>query len=114
MLQLQDISADTVSTNTLISDDDNIELGEFVAASEPTVESQIQEIMLREEVNNLLHDGPLIVREREIIEKRFGLNGTRPLTLEKIGAIYNVTRERVRQIEGKALKKLRNPKYTKD
>ena len=58
-------------------------------------------------------DSCLTGREKEVIRMRFGLDDGCPMTLEEIGSVMAVTRERVRQIEGKALHKLRNPKYVK-
>jgi RNA polymerase primary sigma factor len=63
--------------------------------------------MLRENVNAVLHT--LSQREERIIRLRFGIGDGCPRTLEEVGSIFNITRERVRQIESKALKKLRHP-----
>lgn len=72
-----------------------------------TPEQSAEQMMLREELNVLLSE--LKEREREVIILRFGLNDGRARTLEEVGQIFNVTRERIRQIEAKALKKLQNP-----
>ena len=63
--------------------------------------------MLRDHIDALL--GDLKERERQVIELRFGLRDGHPRTLEEVGKEFNVTRERIRQIEAKALRKLRNP-----
>jgi RNA polymerase primary sigma factor len=63
--------------------------------------------MLREQVRAIL--GDLSSRERSVLEMRFGLNSGRPHTLEEVGKAFDVTRERIRQIESKALRKLRHP-----
>ena len=67
--------------------------------------------MLRKHIDVLLQD--LKDREREVIILRFGLRDGHPRTLEEVGKIFNVTRERIRQIEAKALRKLRNPVRSK-
>ena len=67
--------------------------------------------MLREELNNALSS--LTSREREVVTLRFGLEDGRARTLEEVGREFNVTRERIRQIEAKALRKLRHPSRSK-
>ena len=68
-------------------------------------------MMLREHIDALL--GDLKDRERQVIVMRFGLVDGHPRTLEEVGKSFNVTRERIRQIEAKALRKLRNPVRSK-
>jgi RNA polymerase primary sigma factor len=63
--------------------------------------------MLREQLQNVLET--LSPREAEVIRLRYGLYNGRPLTLEEVGQRFNITRERIRQIEAKALRKLRHP-----
>ena len=70
-------------------------------------EQSVENIMLKEQIDVLLQD--LKERERQVIILRFGLEDGRPRTLEEVGQVFNVTRERIRQIEAKALKKLKNP-----
>ena len=70
-------------------------------------EQTVENIMLKEQINVLLQD--LKERERQVIILRFGLEDGRPRTLEEVGQEFSVTRERIRQIEAKALKKLKNP-----
>ena len=72
-----------------------------------TPEQSVENIMLREQIKILLKD--LKERERQVIILRFGLEDGRPRTLEEVGQEFNVTRERIRQIESKALRKLKNP-----
>ena len=72
-----------------------------------TPEQSVENIMLREQIKVLLKD--LKDRERQVIILRFGLEDGRPRTLEEVGQEFNVTRERIRQIESKALRKLKNP-----
>jgi RNA polymerase primary sigma factor len=68
--------------------------------------------MLKEKLEQVL--STLELREAEIIRLRFGLNGETPKTLEEVGNIFNITRERVRQIEAKAVRKLRHPSRSKN
>ena len=63
--------------------------------------------MMREKINEVL--ATLTPREARILRLRFGLDGTRPYTLEEVGLKFGLTRERIRQIEGKALRQLRHP-----
>lgn len=74
-------------------------------------EEEIEQDELKKQVLELL--GVLTPKEADIIKKRFGIDTDRPMTLEEIGAIYGVTRERIRQIESKALRKLKHPSRRK-
>ena len=95
---------------TLEEDDSN--LGDFVADNNAvTPEGNVESVMLREHIDSLLED--LKERERQVIVLRFGLEDGHPRTLEEVGKEFNVTRERIRQIEAKALRKLRNPVRSK-
>ena len=76
-----------------------------------TPEQNVESVMLREHIDTLLED--LKERERQVIVRRFGLDDGHPRTLEEVGREFNVTRERIRQIEAKALRKLRNPVRSK-
>lgn len=78
---------------------------EFI--SEEDIEEQISEVMMREQLLEVL--ATLDEREQQVLELRYGLNGDVPKTLEDVGKAFNVTKERVRQIEAKALRKLRHP-----
>ena len=100
------------SLETPIGEEDDSNLGDFVADNNTvTPEANIESVMLREHIDVLLQD--LKDREREVIILRFGLRDGHPRTLEEVGKIFNVTRERIRQIEAKALRKLRNPVRSK-
>jgi RNA polymerase primary sigma factor len=95
-----------VSLEKPIGDEEDSELGDFVA--DDTVESPFEtasENLQRDDVRRALEVLP--IREREVLELRYGLNGHRPLTLEEVGEAFGVTRERIRQIENNTLKKLK-------
>ena len=94
-----------VSLEKPIGEEDESELGDFV--EDHSAESPFElasENLRRENVRKALDALPQ--REREVIEMRFGLTGARPFTLEEVGRAFNVTRERIRQIENHTLKKL--------
>ena len=101
------------SLETPIGEEDDSNLGDFVAdVNTVTPEGNVESVMLRDHIDALL--GDLKERERQVIEKlRFGLRDGHPRTLEEVGKEFNVTRERIRQIEAKALGKLRNPVRSK-
>jgi RNA polymerase sigma factor (sigma-70 family) len=98
---------DLVSLSAQIGEDDG-ELGDLVADEQAPSPFDVAALTLvRDDLTSLL--GFLSPREREVLTLRFGLNDDRPLTLDEVGRRYNVTRERIRQIEAKALTKLRHP-----
>ena len=110
--ELLQASGDTVSLETPVGDEDGSSLGDFVADnSNESTEEKAESVLLREEIDEML--GGLSPREREVIILRFGLETGKPLTLEEVGRRFNVTRERIRQIETAALRKLRNPSKSK-
>jgi RNA polymerase primary sigma factor len=88
-----------------IGDEEESELGHFLADENMTLPEDATEIVLRNAVLTTCLDS-LDDRERRVLELRYGLDGGRPRTLEEIGVIFNVTRERVRQIENQSLRKL--------
>ena len=105
--ELMQSSGDTVSLETPVGD-----LGDFVADdSNASTEEKAESVFLREEIEQMLQG--LNPREREVIILRFGLESGHPLTLEEVGKRFKVTRERIRQIETAALRKLRNPSRSK-
>ncbi len=96
------------SLNSYIGEDEESELGDFkVDDINPSVEEQVELSILRETINLVLNT--LTAKEKNILEQRFGLDDGIVKTLEQVGKEYNVTRERIRQIEVKALRKLRHP-----
>lgn len=110
--ELIQASGDTVSLETPVGDEEGSNLGDFVADdANASTEDKAESFLLREEIDSMLQG--LNPREREVIILRFGLETRHPLTLEEVGKRFNVTRERIRQIETAALRKLRNPSKSK-
>jgi RNA polymerase primary sigma factor len=95
------------SLDRTIGDDDETEFGDFLKLDEDSPANMANRELLKQQVTQVLHT--LNYREREIIKLRFGLGDGFPYTLEDVGKIFRVTRERVRQIEAKALGKLKMP-----
>jgi RNA polymerase primary sigma factor len=101
-----------VSLETPIGEEEDSNLGDFIPdelGQAPSEAASVQ--MLRESVEDVL--GSLTDRERDVLRLRFGLDDGRSRTLEEVGREFNVTRERIRQIEAKALRKLRHPSRSK-
>ena len=106
------IGQDPVSLETPIGEEEDSHLGDFIVDTTATSPSDSAEAkMLREQLLQVLNT--LTPRENEVLRKRYGLDDNRPKTLEEVGREFNVTRERIRQIEAKALRKLRHPSRTK-
>ena len=101
------ISQEPVCLETPIGEEEDTQLGDFIEDEDATMPVEaVSEIMQKEELNNVL--GTLTHRERKVIELRFGLKGEHPRTLEEVGQKFDVTRERIRQIEAKTLAKLKS------
>ena len=101
-----------ISLQAPVGDSDDTSFGDFIedkAAENPMEEASFS--FLKEKIKDVLDT--LTDREREVIEQRFGLRDGSPRTLEEVGKEFNVTRERIRQIEAKALRKLRHPSRSK-
>ena len=108
VMEIMQIAREPASLETPIGEEDDSNLGDFVADSNTvTPEANIEKVMLRENIDFLLND--LKDREKQVLILRFGLEDGHPRTLEEVGSEFNVTRERIRQIEAKALRKLRIP-----
>ncbi len=106
------ISADPISMDTPIGEEDDSHLGDFIKDDQtPGPEEATSYMMLQEQIEKLLDT--LTDRERRVLKLRFGLIDGRQRTLEEVGKEFNVTRERIRQIEAKALRKLRHPSRAK-
>ncbi len=112
VMEIMQIAREPASLETPIGEEDDSNLGDFVADNNVvTPEGNVESVMLREHIDALL--GDLKERERQVIVLRFGLEDGHPRTLEEVGKEFSVTRERIRQIEAKALRKLRNPVRSK-
>lgn len=102
------ISQEPMSLDMPIGREDNSELGEFIEDDKsPGPQEQANRRLLKEQIQDALD--VLSDREREVLQMRFGLNDGQDHTLEEVGRHFGVTRERIRQIEAKALRKLRHP-----
>lgn len=110
--EVMKISQDPVSLETPIGEEDDSHLGDFIKDERSmSPEEYATNEILKEEIGNVLLT--LQEREREVLELRFGLVDGTSHTLEEVGKKFNVTRERIRQIEAKALRKLRHPSRAK-
>lgn len=108
--EILDVSKQPTSLETPVGDEEDSNLSDFVADEKMiSPEQNAANVMLREEIDKLLEN--LKDRERDVLIHRFGLHGEESHTLEEVGQMFGVTRERVRQIEAKALKKISLPKY---
>ena len=110
--EIQRIAMEPVSLETPIGEEDDSHLGDFIEdkESESPVDYTTRQL-LKEELYAILKD--LSDREERVIRLRYGLDDNRPRTLEEVGREFGVTRERIRQIEAKAIKKLRHPTRSK-
>ncbi len=110
--EIMKIAQDPVSLETPIGEEEDSHLGDFVEDNEsPAPSDSASYSLLREQLCSVLHT--LTSREEQVIKLRFGLEDGRPRTLEEVGKQFNITRERIRQIEAKALRKLRHPSRSK-
>jgi len=105
-------SEKTVSLEMRVGEDDNSELGDVLKDEAPTPEDFLAQSSLKEDLFRSLQSLPS--QQQEVIRLRFGLGGNKELTLSQIGARLNISRERVRQIERDALKKMRNQNALRD
>ncbi len=106
------IAQEPVSLETPIGEEEDSHLGDFNPDDEVQAPSDVATFtLLREQLSNVLHT--LTDREQKVLRLRFGLDDGRARTLEEVGKEFDVTRERIRQIEAKALRKLRHPSRSK-
>ncbi len=106
---VKNVAREPISLETPIGEEEDSLLGDFIEDKEvenPATSTEFK--LLQEHVREVLETIP--PREQEVLKMRFGLEGGYPLTLEEVGLYFNVTRERIRQIEAKALRRLRHPK----
>ena len=104
--EIQKISREPVSMESPVGDEDDSSLGDFIRDdSTPVPADEAAQSMMNEQIRKILAE--LSPREQEVLEYRYGLKGDHPCTLEEVGKKMNVTRERIRQIEAKALRKLK-------
>lgn len=106
------IAPEPLSLETPIGEEDDSHLADFIQDQEATSPDEAaSKLILREKINDVLNT--LTERERDVLRMRFGLDDGYPRTLEEVGRYFKVTRERIRQIEAKALKKLRHPQRSR-
>ena len=112
VLEIQKIAQDPVSLETPIGEEDDSHLGDFIQDDDsPSPQDAASYTMLREQLEEVMKT--LTPREAKVLRLRFGLDDGKARTLEEVGKQFNVTRERIRQIEAKALRKLRHPSRSK-
>ena len=110
--EIQKIAQDPVSLETPIGEEDDSHLGDFIQDEDsPAPHDAASYAMLKEQLEEVM--GTLTPREAKVLKLRFGLEDGKSRTLEEVGSEFNVTRERIRQIEAKALRKLRHPSRSK-
>ena len=112
VLEIQKIAQDPVSLETPIGEENDSHLGDFIQDDDsPSPQDAASYTMLKEQLNEVMKT--LTPREAKVLRLRFGLDDGKSRTLEEVGKQFNVTRERIRQIEAKALRKLRHPSRSK-
>ena len=110
--EIMKIAQDPVSLETPIGEEEDSHLGDFIPDDDsPAPADAASYALLREQLCEVLHT--LTPREEHVLKLRFGLDDGRSRTLEEVGKEFNITRERIRQIEAKALRKLRHPSRSK-
>ena len=110
--EIMKIAQEPVSLETPIGEEEDSHLGDFIPDDDAPAPSELASFMLlKEQLMGVLDT--LTSREEKVLRLRFGLDDGRPRTLEEVGKVFNVTRERIRQIEAKALRKLRHPSRSK-
>lgn len=110
--EIMKIAQEPVSLETPIGEEEDSHLGDFIEDEDsPAPASAASYILLKEQLDGVLDT--LTDREKRVLELRFGIEDGRPRTLEEVGKEFGVTRERIRQIEAKALRKLRHPSRSK-
>ena len=112
VMEIQKIAQDPVSLETPIGEEDDSHLGDFIQDDDsPAPQDAAAYTMLKEQLEEVMNT--LTPREAKVLKLRFGLEDGKARTLEEVGKEFDVTRERIRQIEAKALRKLRHPSRSK-
>lgn len=112
VVEIQKIAQDPVSLETPIGEEEDSHLGDFIEDEKTATPSDsVASTMLKEQLLGVLDT--LTPREEKVLRLRYGIDDGKPRTLEEVGREFNVTRERIRQIEAKALRKLRHPSRSK-
>ena len=112
VMEIQKIAQDPVSLETPIGEEDDSHLGDFIQDDDsPAPHDSAAYTLLKEQLEDVM--STLTPREAKVLKLRFGLEDGKARTLEEVGKEFNVTRERIRQIEAKALRKLRHPRRSK-
>lgn len=112
LFKLREIYRQIVSLDMPVGEESDTPLADFIPDEDaPTPEDAAMFILLKEQLDETL--STLKTREKEVLNLRYGLEDGRERTLEEVGKIFGVTRERIRQIEAKALRKLRHPAHSK-
>ena len=112
VIEIMKVAQEPVSLETPIGEEDDSHLGDFITDEDAeSPEESASFVLLREHLDGILNT--LTEREEKVLRLRFGLDDGRPRTLEEVGQEFGVTRERIRQIEAKALRKLRHPSRSK-
>lgn len=110
--EIQRVSQEPVSLETPIGEEEDSHLGDFIPDNDALAPADAASmLLLKEQLNDVLKT--LTLREEKVLSLRFGLEDGHPHTLEEVGSEFGVTRERIRQIEAKALRKLRHPSRSK-
>ena len=112
IMEIQRIAMDPISLETTVGDEEDSKISDFIEddSAQSPLEAASQ-TLLREQLLSVIET--LTPREQKVIRMRYGLDNSHPRTLEEVGKEFNVTRERIRQIEAKALRKLRHPNRSK-
>ncbi len=112
VMEIQKIAQDPVSLETPIGEEDDSHLGDFIPDDDsPAPQDSAAYTLLKEQLEEVMNT--LTPREAKVLKLRFGLEDGKARTLEEVGKVFEVTRERIRQIEAKALRKLRHPSRSK-
>ena len=110
--EIMQIAQDPISLETPVGEEEDSHIGDFIEDQESPAPAEAASYeLLREQLNEVLHT--LTPREEQVLRLRFGLEDGRQRTLEEVGQQFNIPRERIRQIEAKALRKLRHPSRSK-